>query len=45
MAIQTARPYNYIFSKDAMIPVGTYDQWHKFITNQQAAPGTCGKPK
>jgi branched-chain amino acid transport system substrate-binding protein len=45
MAIQTARPYNYIFSKDAMIPVGTYEQWHKFITNQQAAPGTCGKPK
>jgi hypothetical protein len=28
-----------------MTPIGTYAQWSKFITNAQAAPGTCGKPK
>jgi branched-chain amino acid transport system substrate-binding protein len=45
MAIRQVRPYNYSYSKDAMLPVGTYPQWAKFITNAQAAPGTCGKPK
>ena len=28
---------------DELLPIGTYPQWAKFITNAQAAPGTCGK--
>jgi branched-chain amino acid transport system substrate-binding protein len=45
MAIQAVRPYTYNWSKKAQVPVGTYDQWKKYITNAQAAPGTCGKPR
>jgi branched-chain amino acid transport system substrate-binding protein len=43
MAIRQARPYTYSYKTDAMLPVGTYARWAKFITNAQAAPGTCGK--
>jgi branched-chain amino acid transport system substrate-binding protein len=43
MAIRQARPYTYSFKKDALLPIGTYPRWAKFIRNEQAAPGTCGK--
>jgi branched-chain amino acid transport system substrate-binding protein len=43
MAIRQVRPYFYDFKKNDMLPVGSYAQWSKFITNAQAAPGTCGK--
>ncbi len=45
MAIQQVRPYTYNWSKKTQVPVGTYAQWSKYITNTQAAPGTCGKPR
>jgi branched-chain amino acid transport system substrate-binding protein len=45
MAIQSVRPYTYNWSRKAQVPVGTFAQWQKFITNSQAAPGTCGKPR
>jgi branched-chain amino acid transport system substrate-binding protein len=43
MAIQQVRPYTYSYSKKQMLPVGTYQQWSKYVTNAYAAPGTCGK--
>ena len=45
MAIQQVRPYTYNWSRKSQVPVGTFDQWKKYITNSQAAPGTCGKPR
>jgi len=45
MAIQQVRPYTYSYAKKQMLPVGTYEQWSKFVTNAYAAPGTCGKKK
>ncbi len=45
MAIQQVRPYTYNWSKKTQVPVGSFKQWSKFITNTQAAPGTCGKPR
>ena len=45
MAIQQVRPYTYSYSKKQMLPVGTYQQWSKYVTNAYAAPGTCGKKK
>jgi branched-chain amino acid transport system substrate-binding protein len=45
MPLRQVRPYVYSYSKDALTPVGSYAQWSKFITNAQAEPGTCGKPK
>jgi hypothetical protein len=39
------RPYTYNWSKKSQVPVGTFQQWAKFVTNSQAAPGTCGKPR
>jgi ABC-type branched-subunit amino acid transport system substrate-binding protein len=45
MAIQQVRPMDYSFNLKKQIPVGTYAQWSKYITNTQAAPGTCGKPR
>jgi len=45
MAIQQVRPYTYNWSKKAQVPVGSFAQWKKYITNTQAAPGTCGKPR
>lgn len=45
MAIRQVRPYTYSFKKKQMLPVGTYQQWAKFITNAYAAPGTCGKKR
>jgi branched-chain amino acid transport system substrate-binding protein len=45
MAIQQVRPYTYNWSKKSQVPVGTYQQWAKYVTNSQAAPGTCGKPR
>ena len=45
MAIQQVRPYTYSYSKKQMLPVGTYQQWAKYVTNAYAAPGTCGKKK
>ena len=45
MAIQSVRPYTYNWSKKTQVPVGTFAQWKKYITNSQAAPGTCGKPR
>jgi ABC-type branched-subunit amino acid transport system substrate-binding protein len=44
MGIQQVRPMTYNWSLKKQVPVGTYAQWSKFITNTQAAPGTCGKP-
>jgi len=43
MAVQGVRPVFYNWSKKALLPVGTFAQWQKSITNSQAAPGTCGK--
>ena len=43
MAIRGARPVTYNWSKKALLPVGSFEQWQKFVTNSQAAPGTCGK--
>ena len=45
MGIQQVRPYTYNWSKKTQVPVGTFAQWTKYITNTQAAPGTCGKPR
>src|SRR3954447_1135473 len=45
MAIQQVRPMDYSFNLKKQIPVGTYAQWSKYITNTQAAPGACGKPR
>lgn len=45
MAIRQVRPYTYNWSKKTQVPVGTFAQWKKFITDTQAAPGTCGKPR
>ena len=45
MGIQAVRPYTYNWAKKTQVPVGTFDQWKKYITNSQAAPGTCGKPR
>jgi branched-chain amino acid transport system substrate-binding protein len=45
MAIQQVRPYTYSYAKKQMLPVGTYQQWSKYVTNAYAAPGTCGKKK
>ena len=45
MGIQAVRPYTYNWSKKTQVPVGSFDQWKKYITNSQAAPGTCGKPR
>jgi branched-chain amino acid transport system substrate-binding protein len=45
MAIQQVRPMTYNWSLKKQVPVGSYAQWSKFITNTQAAPGTCGKPR
>ena len=45
MGIQQVRPYTYNWSKKTQVPVGSFAQWSKFITNTQAAPGTCGKPR
>ena len=45
MAIQQVRPYTYSYSKKQMLPVGTYQQWSKYVTNAYAAPGTCGKKR
>lgn len=45
MAVRQVRPYAYSWKKKTMIPVGSYAQWAKFITNSYAAPGTCGKPR
>jgi branched-chain amino acid transport system substrate-binding protein len=45
MAIQQVRPYTYSYSRKQMLPVGTYQQWSKYVTNAYAAPGTCGKKK
>jgi hypothetical protein len=43
MGIQQVRPMTYNWSLKKQVPVGTYAQWSKYITNTQAAPGTCGK--
>ena len=43
MVIRQLRPYTYSYKTDTLQPVGTYDQWSKWITNSYAAPGTCGK--
>lgn len=43
MAVQGVRPVTYNWTKKALLPVGTFEQWQKFVTNSQAAPGTCGK--
>jgi len=45
MAIQQVRPMTYNWSLKKQVPVGTFAQWSKYITNTQAAPGTCGKPR
>lgn len=45
MAVQQARPYYYAYARKTLLPVGTYAQWRKYITNAYAAPGTCGKPR
>ena len=45
MAIQQVRPMDYSYNLKKQIPVGSYAQWSKYITNTQAAPGTCGKPR
>ena len=45
MAIQQVRPMTYNWSLKKQVPVGSYAQWAKYITNTQAAPGTCGKPR
>jgi branched-chain amino acid transport system substrate-binding protein len=43
MALTQVRPYTYSYSRDALIPIGSFAHWSKFVTNAQAAPGTCGK--
>lgn len=43
MVIRQVRPYTYSYKTDTLQPVGSYDQWAKWITNAYAAPGTCGK--
>ena len=43
MVIRQVRPYTYTYKTDTLQPVGSYDQWAKWITNAYAAPGTCGK--
>jgi branched-chain amino acid transport system substrate-binding protein len=43
MVIQQVRPYTYSYKTDTLQPVGSYEQWAKWITNAYAAPGTCGK--
>jgi ABC-type branched-subunit amino acid transport system substrate-binding protein len=43
MVIRQVRPYTYSYKSDTLQPVGSYDQWTKWITNAYAAPGTCGK--
>jgi branched-chain amino acid transport system substrate-binding protein len=43
MAIRGVRPVTYNWSKKALLPVGSFEQWQKYVTNSQAAPGTCGK--
>ena len=43
MAIQQVRPMTYNWSLKKQVPVGSYAQWSKYITNTQAAAGTCGK--
>lgn len=43
MAIRQVRPYTYSYSKKQILPVGTYEQWAKYIRNTYAAKGTCGK--
>lgn len=45
MAIRQVRPYAYSYSKNALLPVGSYTQWAKYLTNAYAAPGTCGKSR
>lgn len=45
MAIRGVRPVTYNWSQKALLPVGTFAQWQKYLTNSQAAPGTCGKPR
>jgi branched-chain amino acid transport system substrate-binding protein len=43
MALRQARPYTYSYKKDSIIPIGSFDQWAKYIRNGYAAPGTCGR--
>jgi branched-chain amino acid transport system substrate-binding protein len=43
MGIRQVRPYTYSYKTKTMQPVGSYEQWAKFIKAAYAAPGTCGK--
>lgn len=45
LAVTQVRPYTYSYSRKSLVPVGSYQQWSKFIRNAYAAPGTCGKPR
>jgi branched-chain amino acid transport system substrate-binding protein len=45
MADRQVRPYTYNYKTKTMQPVGTYEQWAKYVTNAYAAPGTCGKKR
>jgi hypothetical protein len=30
-------------NKNQLVPDGTYQQWAKYVTNEYAAVGTCGR--
>jgi branched-chain amino acid transport system substrate-binding protein len=41
--VRQIRPYTYSFKTKTLQPVGSYQQWGKYVTNSYAAPGSCGK--
>jgi branched-chain amino acid transport system substrate-binding protein len=43
MGIREVRPYTYNYKLKTIQPVGSYQQWSKWVTNGYAAKGTCGK--
>ena len=45
MAMRQVRPYTYSYNKSDLVPIGSFAQWASFITNAQAAPGTCGRAR
>jgi branched-chain amino acid transport system substrate-binding protein len=45
IGIRSARPYEWSFNKNRLLPNGTYEQWTKFVTLEYAAAGSCGKKR
>ena len=43
IGIRSLRPYHWDWNKNQLVPDGTYQQWAKYVTNEYAAVGTCGR--